>query len=264
MKDKGLFKLVLFLGIIALTGISCGVADIGNIFVTETSTPTSTYTPTSTFTPSPTFTSTPTITPTSKPLPTGVTSEEQTDGSTLFVDYDNKFQLTLPSGWIVIPLDQDGLAEMLDNVSQSNPDLADTAQAFRDLDADVFRMAALYTDRKLLSSGFGTNITVTSFKDETMSSMPLSFVTGLLEQSFVDSGNKVLTQGVNTIENDNGIEVEYLDVEQSSNGVKVVQRMVVFQTQDALIVVTITVPAQFKDDVLFVGDSIGGSVEFLK
>jgi hypothetical protein len=264
MNNKSIFKLALFISVVALASLACGMSDIGGIFATETPTPTATYTPTSTLTPSPTPTSTPTRTPTATPLPTGVRSEEQADGSTLFIDYDNKYQLALPSGWIVIPIDQDGLSDLLDDVSQENPDLAETAQAFNGLDPDVFRMAALYADPQLASSGFGTNITVTAFKDDLMSSMPLSFVTGALEQSFIDGGAKVLTQGVNPIENDKGVEIEYLDVEQISDGVEIVQRLVVFQVNEALMVITITVPSQFKDDVLPVSDVVGSSIELLK
>lgn len=264
MRFRSLFKLALFISILSLAALSCGVADLGGLFATETPTPTSTSTPTATFTPSPTPTSTPTRTPTPTPLPSGVTSEDQADGSTLFIDYDNKFRLTLPKGWIVIPIDQDGLGDLLDNVSEQNPDLAETAQAFRDLDPDVFRMAALYSDRETLSGGYGTNITVTAFADKIMSSMPLSFVTGVLEQSFIDGGGKVLTQGVNSIGNSHGVEIEYIDVEQSSAGFKVTQRLVVFQAEDKLIVITITTVPQFQAQILPVSDLLGGSIEYLE
>jgi hypothetical protein len=36
--------------------------------------------------------------PTSTHLPTGAVTEDQPDGSTLFTDYDNQYQLTLPKG----------------------------------------------------------------------------------------------------------------------------------------------------------------------
>jgi len=132
MKTRNILKLITFVSILALAGISCGVSNIGNLFATETPTPTNTFTPTPTFTPSPTptLTSTPTNTPTATPVPTGVTSEEQADGSTVFIDFDNKYQLTLPSGWIVIPLDQNDLGNLLNNVSSQHPDFAEAAQAF--------------------------------------------------------------------------------------------------------------------------------------
>lgn len=263
MKKNGLSKFGFFILILALVSISCGVADLP-FLATETPTPTATFTPSPTSTPTQTPTSTPTNTPTATPLPTGVTSEEQADGSTLFIDYDNGFKLILPSSWIVFPLDPEGLTEMLDEMSQSNPEYVDTAEAFQYMDTDVFRMAALYADTSTLSSGFGTNITVAAFRDEMMSSMPLSFVTGVLEQSFIDGGSKVLTQGVNVYENDHGVEIEYLDIEQVSDGVKLVIRMVVFQTDDALIAITITVPTQYKDDVLPVGEAIAQSIELLE
>jgi hypothetical protein len=230
------------------------------LFATETPTPTSTFTPTPTSTPSPT----PTITPTATPLPTGVTSEEMADGSTLFIDYDNKYQFVMPEEWIVIPLDQDGLTDLLDKIAQDNPEQAETAEVFKSLDTDVFRMAALNVNPEYIIADFGTNITVAAFKDDMMAAMPLSFVTGVLEESFIQSGAKVLTEGVNEIENNNGVEVQYIDIEQTADNVKVTQRLVVFQTDDALISITISVPSQFKDEVLPVSETIGGSIEYLK
>lgn len=264
MKKRTTIKLALFVCILALAGMACGASDLGSLLATATPTFTATFTPTATYTPTPTATSTPTPTPTTTPLPGGVVSQEQADGSTLFIDYDNLFQLTLPENWIVIPIDQDGLAEVLDNLSEKNPDLAEAAQAFRKLDPDVFRMAALFADPDRSAASYGTNITVTVFEDSLMSSMPLSFVTGALEQSFIDAGGRVLTEGVNPIENDNGVEVEYIDIEQTSAGVKVAQRVIVFQVDGGLVLITITVPVPFKAQILPVSDEIGGSIEMLK
>lgn len=93
MKRKGLFGFTVFVLTLSLAGISCGFSDVANIFATETPTPTQTFTPSPTATPS----ATPTQTPSPTPPPTGVETREGSGGTTVFIDYDNNFQLTLPS-----------------------------------------------------------------------------------------------------------------------------------------------------------------------
>lgn len=264
LKKKNVFRMVVFTSTITLMSLACGMSSLNTYFATETPTPTFTNTPTPTLTPSPTFTSTPTNTPTATPLPSGVTSTEQEDGSTLFVDYDNKYQIILPTGWVVIPIDQEKLVEMVDSVSDEVPELAETVDALKSLDPDTVRGVVLNKDPKFISGGFATNITIASFEDNVLSAMPLSFVTGALEQSFIDSGGKVLTQGVNIIENTHGAEIQYIDVERTLNGLKVVQRMILFQSNKKLLTITITVPSRLKDEILPVSELVGSSVKFLK
>jgi hypothetical protein len=97
-----------------------------------------------------------------------------------------------------------------------------------------------------------------------MSSMPLSFVTGALEQEFTKSGLKVLTSGVNEIDNSHGVEVEYIDIEQKISGIKTMQRVIVFQSDGSLCMITITTLPQFSKDIFAAGDAIGASIELLK
>lgn len=261
---KGLVYFLVFVSVVAAASLSCGVPDVSNLFATDTPTPTATFTPTPTFTPSPTPTSTPTHTPTATPLPTGISTQELSDGSTLFIDYDNKYQLTLPEDWVIIPLVKEDLDIMLEQLSEENPDFANAAEAFKDLDSDVLRMAALNSKREYLIGGYASNITLAALEDPVLSAMPLSFITGALEGSFSQQGVKVLTTGVNTIDNANGMEIEYIDVEQSVAGVKVQQRMVVFQSSGKLILMTISTTPNFKDEIFELANQIGSSLEPLK
>lgn len=263
-KNKGLLYLLVFVSALAVASLSCGVSDVSNLFATATSTPTLTFTPTLTSTPSPTATSTPTHTPTATPLPTGIATEELADGSTLFIDYDNKFQMTLPEDWIIIPVAKEDLDAALEELGRDDPDIARAAESFKNLDPDVLRMAALNRKAEYLAGGYASNITVTAIQDPIFSVMPLSFITGALEESFTQQGIKVLTSGVNAIENDNGVEVEYMDVEQTLSGMKVLQRIVVFQSNKKLILVTISTTPQFKDEIFQIAEQIGRSVEFIQ
>ncbi|HEX5944615.1 MAG TPA: hypothetical protein VFY66_20190, partial [Anaerolineales bacterium] len=94
MKQKNNKRtLSFFIAILVLVSLACQGGAGLNPFATETPTPTLTSTPSPTYTPSPTATATETPSPT--PLPTGAITEEQSDGSTLFTDYDNNFHFTI-------------------------------------------------------------------------------------------------------------------------------------------------------------------------
>lgn len=263
MNRKAAFKLGFFIFILALASISCGAASLP-LLSTATPTNTATYTPSPTSTPTQTPRSTPTHTSTPTSLPAGVTSEEQKDGSTLFIDYDNAYQLVLPPDWIIIPVDKDTLSINLDELAKTNPNLVASAEAFKDMDPDMLRMAALNTNMDYFANGSASNITIVAIEDETLSALPLSFISGALEESFKQQGFSVLTTGVNTIENDHNIEMNYMDLEQNINGLKIQQRMILFITSNKLIMMTISTLPQFADEMFQMGDEIGASIEILE
>jgi hypothetical protein len=69
---------------------------------------------------------------------------------------------------------------------------------------------------------------------------------------------------VNVIENASGMDVEYMDVEQTVSGVKVQQRILVFQSNKKLILITVSTTPQFKEEIFEIAEQIGGSLEFIK
>jgi hypothetical protein len=260
-KTKGFQVLSLFVMLLALTSISCGVSNLP-FLATETPMPTMTFTPSPTSTPS--STPTPTIAPSATPLPTGVQNEEQSDGSTLFNDYDNKYQLVLPEEWVAIPFDQNELGVLVDQLSKGNPKFKDAAEAFKNLDPNVFRLVALNQNKKYFETGAVPNVNITALENSVLSAMPLSFVTGALEESFKNNGMQVVSEGVNVIDNPNGVEIEFLDIEQEANGIKIAQRVIVFQSNNKLIMITLTAPESFRDEVFTYADVIGASVKLFE
>ena len=261
--NKTVPKLSVFIVLLTLMVLSCsGVSDIPSLFATETPTPTVTYTPSPTFTPSPTPTETQTPSPT--PRPTGIDIEEQSDGTALFIDYDNRYQLVLPEDWLVIPFKKSAYAEAINKLAKNNPQLAAAAEAFKDMDPSVFRLVAINTNSKYTKNTFASNMNITAYEDEIMGVMPLGFVMGALEEQFKQNGVKVLTEGVNLLENSHGVDIEYIQTEQSVNGIKFQQHILVFQANGKLIMIAITTLPQFAKDVFAEGDVIGASVEVLK
>jgi hypothetical protein len=170
--------------------------------------------------------------------------------------------MTLTEDWVIIPVAKEDFEVVLDELGREDTNIAQPAERFKDLESDILRMAALNRKSEYLVGGYASNITVTAIEDPIFSVMPLSFITGALEESFTQQGIKVLTTGVNVIENPNGMDVEYMDVEQSLSGLKVQQRVVVFQSNKKLILITISTPPQFKAEIFPMAEQIGSSVEF--
>jgi hypothetical protein len=198
-----------------------------------------------------------------------VASEKQPDGSTVFTDYDNGYQLTLAEDWIVIPISAEDLSNLVGAMAAENPELAEQAEAFEQLDPDVFRMVAINQDPGLIAKGYATNVTVAAIEDPTLATMPLAFISAVMEDSFESNGAEILTQGVNEIDNPNNVEVEYLDLEQtaptpSGGSLTVRARVILFQVQGKLMMLTIAAPKEFSDEVFAAANKIGESIEMMK
>jgi hypothetical protein len=264
-QNKSFYTLSIFILLLTLTVVSCsGASGIPNFFATETPTPTNTFTPSPTLTPSPSLTPTQTPSPTPTPLPTGINVEKQADGTTLFTDYDNKYQLTLSADWIVIPFNKDAFAQSLNTLAKDNPQLAAAAKTFQNLDPELFRLVAINKNPNYLKNTFASNLNITAFADNLLANMPLEFVTGALESQFEKNGAKVLTKDVNVVENPHGVAVEYVDIEQNVSGSKITQRILVFQTNQKLIMISFSTLPEFSKDIFAEANSIGGAIEPLK
>ena len=262
-------RITILLVLLTLAILSCsGVSDLPNLFATATLTPTNTLTPTPspTVTPSPTATLTRTPSPT--PVPTGVKMDEQADGSTLFVDYDNNYQLVIPKDWAVIPLSSDDLASILSKLSDKNPAFKDVAASFKQLDPDVIRVIAVNMDPKYMRQGFSTNLTITALKDKLMSSMPMDFVTGAMEEAMKQQGAKVPSENNLATKNPNGVEIGIFDYEKTTptaTGAKVLvrARTLLFQVNGKLIMVQLATPKQFAEQLIPGMDDILNSIKLL-
>ncbi len=265
-RNKTIQRFGILIVLLALMVLSCStVGDIPNLFATETPTPTTTFTPTATSTP----TQTPSPTPSPTSLPTGVGTEKQSDGSTLFIDYDNKYQLILPKDWIVIPLSSRDLAEMLKKMSENNPEFKDIAEAFKHLDPNVIRVVALYGDPKYTLNGFSTNLTITAIEDTVMSSMPMDFVTGAFEESLKQRGVKILSSSTVATINANGVEIGTFEFQQTAStatgaSVQAFSKAILFQTNGKMIMIQLATPRQIGKELLPVIDEVSNSVKLME
>jgi len=257
--------------LLSISTLACRAAAVSEWFATPTPTPTLTPTPTNTptITPSPTPTETPTPTSTRTPRPTGITTETNDNGSVVLSDYDHKYRLTLPDGWVVIPLSGQDISELVDELAKTNPDFKSAAETFRTLDSDFVRVVALNKDSKFISRGYASNITIVSAQDAFLVAMPIEFITGVFEESMKENGAKVITQGVNTVKSDKGVEVGIIEVEQEAptaagGRITVRIKMLMFISGNRLIMVNLTAPSQMISELYTDLDAIAKSVEVIR
>ena len=266
MHKNRIRSLSLFVAILALAALACqGGAGLG-LFATETPTPTLTFTPSPSYTPSPTATATETLSPT--PVPTGAITEEQADGSTLFTDYDNNYQFTIPEAWLVIPLSSDDLSDILQGLSEENPQLKEIAATFAQLDPDVIRVMAMNKDMKYSVNGFSTNLTVTAIEDKLMSAMPMDFVTGAVEESLKQGGATILPIEAPATDNANGVEVGVLEFQKTTptatgTSMEAHSKILIFNAGAKMVMIQLSAPKQFAKELMPILDQILDTIKLL-
>lgn len=233
-----------FMMFLALMSISCGVSGLP-FLATETPTPTSTFTPTPTFTPSPT--STPTDTPTATPKPDAVI-ETLPDGSTRFTDYVGGYSFVLPKGWLVINFVTEDPEQALEDAKKANPGKAALLDGLRSAVAQRARMgAADFNPDHFIAASAPLMFNILDDSTQAMS----------LEE-IVDANAEMLPQLLKATvkksdikENPSGVSYGVLDVvlklSASGTSVSVVEQLVIFQTDDYTVYVTMAVLDELKE-----------------
>ena len=163
------------------------------------------------------------------------------------------------------------ISSIADQIAKENPDIADEMSMLKQMegvDTDMFRGYAINVNRDYIKNGYATNTTIFVIHDPTLASIPLAFLTAQFEDSIENNGGKVLTQGVNEVSNPNGIEIEYVDIEQKitfmGNQYTVDSRVLMFISGDNLIMVQISTPKDFLKDIFPISEEIGPTIKFLK
>jgi hypothetical protein len=184
--------------------------------------------------------------------------EEQSNGTALVTDYDNRYQLLLPQNWFIVFSPRNEHQQTL----EQHPEFVAMAESLRDSDPDLFRLAAMTADREFIEMGIPTLLTINAYTDPALSTTPLESVTAMIEDSMFGEDTPTTW---NVIKNQNNIEVGIVEgpyTAQTPEGISLhVQRMViVFQANEKLIMVEIMVPEQIAGQTLKPFDEIIDSI----
>ena len=116
--------------------------------------------------PTATSTSTPTATPTptSTPLPVEPTKaeesvlDENTDGTSSFIDMAAKYQFTVPVAWLPLRINSPEYDEAVLLPEASNPAIQNQLSVIQKQDPNVFRLFMLDINEEHIDSGFVSNV----------------------------------------------------------------------------------------------------------
>lgn len=251
-------RLSVFIVILALAVLACQGVTGFNLFVTATPTATLTSTPTQTFTPTPS----PTVTATATPHPTGMLTQEQPDGTLLIGDHDNAYQFLLPANWAIAFSSQEDLKQAIQAMSEKDPEFARMAEQFKDVDPQLFRLAAVNINRNYRNADLPTLLTVNVYTDPVAGTMPMAFVTAMIEDNILagatstswdirNNSNQVevgIVRGTRTISISNGVHGTFEEL------------VIAFQANKKLIAIEIATPPKFAEQIFAPFDDLIDSI----
>jgi hypothetical protein len=174
--------------------------------------------------------------------------------------------LTLPPNWAVIPLTREDLTRLIEQAAEQNPEYAETVEAFKKMDPDTFRLIGLNGDRKYKSGQYPTIVSITAIADPVAGSMPMSFVTAMIED-YVLKGSTDTAWDVKT--NANGVEIGIVQGSLKIAGpqggtINTKTKVIAFQANKKLIMVQFITPSEFAAEVLTAADQIIDTIKLMK
>jgi hypothetical protein len=106
-------------------------------------------------------------------------------------------------------------------------------------------------------------------EDKLMSSMPLDFVTGAVEESLKQGGATIVSNEELATDNANGVEVGSLEFQKTTptaTGANVDARskILIFHSNGKLIMIQLTTPKQYAEELLPVLDQILDTIRLLE
>lgn len=232
-----------------------------------TATPTSTVTPSITPSPTPTLTPTATLTPT--PIPTGVQKTEQSDGSTLVMDYDAGLSLEISKDWLVVPVTVKDLQDLSKSLEASNPDMAKAMRSIQMVDSDAMSLMAFNQDKTTHEGAMVTNLNIVLQQQEMLLALPLDFFIELNAEQIKSAlpGAKVISSGVT--KNAQGVEIGYIELELKANttsgqSVMAYEKMIVVKTKTAVSIITFAGPKSRQTDLIPIFDKVINTIQLLE
>ena len=175
----------------------------------------------------------------------------------------------MPEKWVTFPLSNKDFATLMEKFAEENPDFAEAAEAMKDLDPSVIRIVALYANPDYIVNGSVPDMVDMAFSDKSLTTMPLDFITAMMEDSLKEQEFNVFPTTSYSESNPNGVETSIIDAERTITNpygttVTFHCRYIFFQTDRRLISIQLVTPKKFATDMMAVADGIRASIKFLE
>ncbi|NOZ72655.1 MAG: hypothetical protein GXP38_12220, partial [Chloroflexi bacterium] len=187
----------------------------------------------------------------------------QEDGSTLFLDRDSGYQLTIPADWIVIPLgegDYESLLQVGADTINVDQNLLDMLLSQADTTNALF-MAWNFDSATLSDSGVPT---ITLIKQELPGKVPTEFVLKASAQSMPKllAGAEVLSSDM--VENAQGVNLGVIEIllptSEESGGDTIYEKLALLVNNSTMFNLTTVVDQKFRDTIEPIFDEVIDSI----
>lgn len=177
---------------------------------------------------------------TATPRPTGLLKEEQSDGATLFSDYDGGYQITFPEGWTVVIPEEDDISEALSTIPEQEENLSKLIEAARN--ADVNNMIRAFGfNLKAQQGEYTPNINISQNTNSLLLAASLKDLVDATAAYYPSMNIEVISSGVK--ETASGMEMGVIEAQWTMNApggekIDLQQKQVMFKSEGGVVILT--------------------------
>ena len=171
---------------------------------------------------------------------TGKLKREQSDGTTLFTDYDSGYQITFPQGWTVIIPEKDDISKALNDLPEQGQNISNLIESAKK--ADTNNMIRVFGFNLKAQQGVYTpNVNISYDTNPLLKTTPLKDVLDATVAYYPSMGIQVISSEI--VQTSSGMETGVIQTEWSMNvannqQVNLHQKQVFFKSGDGVAIVT--------------------------
>ncbi len=171
---------------------------------------------------------------------TGKLKEEQSDGTTLFTDYDASYQITFPQGWTVIIPEKDDISQALNSIPEQEQNISKLIESAKN--ADTKNMIRVFGFNLKAQQGVYTpNINISYDTNPLLKTAPLKDVLNATVAYYPSMGIQVISSEVK--QTSSGMEIGEIQTEWTMNvtgnqQVNLHQKQIFFKSGEGVAIIT--------------------------
>ena len=200
------------------------------------------------------------------PPATGKLKQEQSDGTTLFTDYDSGYQITFPQGWTVIIPEKDDISKALNDLPEQGQNISNLIESAKK--ADTNNMIRVFGFNLKAQQGVYTpNVNISYDTNPLLKTTPLKDVLDATVAYYPSMGIQVISSEI--VQTSSGMETGVIQTEWSMNvannqQVNLHQKQVFFKSGDGVAIVTFSTVKNATVDLTDDVNKLIESIQLLK